>query len=504
MPRPVWPMRFFMWIVAAFLCAAGCPASGASSVEHRGVVYVSLPALLHPDFLDGRSELVDFARTIEVRTADRRVRFEDGGSTVGRASQAPVPLRSPVLVLDGVHYVPVEECASVFGYGLESKGSSSASLVYEDRRLPLESERLDVPHLQTRVEELRAVRRPLVLTSPLSVRRNLHETTPAERLPATTALLVRREVRIDGVPHALVTRNDETLETYAVTIDALQRASRESVLHDTHLDQIFERLDTLATRSAAINHGCRQELPHAVALTVDMCWSLRPYERDFFRFVPRLAKLGEAPITLFMTGRWLAQHPLEMERLIELSREPGVGVTWGLHSWVHPKERPFMNRYTADEVRDDNLRLERDLLEWGIVPSIFYRFPGSDPRRAPPARDPRAGPDQRRLRQLGRLHAPRSAASPSAANRWQHPADPRQRQRSRRHQADVRVDDRESPLQARPRQSLHCRPRYSGSSTARHAPTSASDAQRRLIKRNLAKLGRRALRPPSSHTTGPT
>jgi peptidoglycan/xylan/chitin deacetylase (PgdA/CDA1 family) len=104
---------------------------------------------------------------------------------------------------------------------------------------------------------------------------------------------------------------------------------------------------------------------------------LRSYERDFFRFVPRVPKHnGDAWLTLFVTGRWLEQHPEEMERLIDLSREPGVGVTWGLHSWVHPKQRPFMNDYSPQEVRDDNLRVEAELLRWGIVPSIFYRFPG--------------------------------------------------------------------------------------------------------------------------------
>jgi peptidoglycan/xylan/chitin deacetylase (PgdA/CDA1 family) len=77
-----------------------------------------------------------------------------------------------------------------------------------------------------------------------------------------------------------------------------------------------------------------------------------------------------------MSGRWIEQHPTEMQQLIDLSRMPGVGITWGLHSWEHPKEQPFMNTFSPAVLRRDTLRLERLLLEWGIVPSVFYRFPG--------------------------------------------------------------------------------------------------------------------------------
>ncbi|MDQ3439780.1 MAG: polysaccharide deacetylase family protein [Planctomycetota bacterium] len=350
-------------------------AFAARAVEHRGVVFVSLPDLLDEDFLNGTWALTDSGRTIDVSVRDRSVRFAEGGDRIVPALGNETMLRSPVLVLDGTHYVPADECASLLGYTYDPK--PSPTLVYEDRRLTLEIEPLDLPHLNMRVDALRPVRRAIVLTAKLSVRPNLHDGTPAKELPAGTGLLVRREVRLNGVPHGIITRSDESLDSYAVALDALNGASRETSLEPTHLGRVLKRLSDFASHSSAINHGPRTDLPRTVSMTVDLCWSLRPYERDFFRFVPRVAKVnGDAWVTLFVTGRWLEQHPDEMERLIELSREPGVGVTWALHSWVHPKQRPFMNAYSPQDVREDNQRVEAELLRWGIVPSIFYRFPG--------------------------------------------------------------------------------------------------------------------------------
>ena len=363
----------FLALLSLVLCVSTAFATHA--VEHRGVVFVSLPDLLDGAALNGTWELTNLARTIDVRLADRRVQFVEGGDRVVVDGGAETMLRLPVLVLGGEHYVPAEECAPHLGCTYQSK--PSPTLVLGERRLELEVEPLRLPHFKTSVEGFRPVRRGVVLTTPLPVRRSLHADAPAEELPAGTKLLVRREVRLDNVPHAIVTRSDESLQTYAIPLDALNAASRDGAIDETHLGRVLKRLGDLATHSSAINHGPRAKLPRTVSVTVDLCWSLRPYERDFFRFVPRVAKLkGDASITLFVTGRWLEQHPEEVERLIELSREPGVGMTWGLHSWVHSKQRPFMNEYSPEQVRDDNLRVEAELLRWGIVPSIFYRFPG--------------------------------------------------------------------------------------------------------------------------------
>ena len=96
-----------------------------------------------------------------------------------------------------------------------------------------------------------------------------------------------------------------------------------------------------------------------------------------------LTRSAGTPVTLFVSGRWLEQHPTEMEKLVDWEQEQGAELTWGLHSWEHPKTGGFMNDFSAEDVKKDNLRVEQLLLEWGIVPTVYYRFPGliHDPTR---------------------------------------------------------------------------------------------------------------------------
>src|SRR5688572_6921788 len=178
--------RLSLWLGAALgvFATSSSPALAARATEHRGIVFVSLADLLESDALNGRWELTELGRTIDVRLADRRVRFEEGGDRVVNEGGEGTMLRSPVLVLDGAHYVPAEECAPLMGLTYERK--PAPALVQGGRRIALEVQPLDLPHFKTRVEDLRPVRRSVVLTAPLAVRRDLHDSTAAEELPAGT------------------------------------------------------------------------------------------------------------------------------------------------------------------------------------------------------------------------------------------------------------------------------------------------------------------------------
>src|SRR5205814_9799045 len=78
----------------------------------------------------------------------------------------------------------------------------------------------------------------------------------------------------------------------------------------------------------------------------------------------------------FVSGRWLEQHPMDMRELIMLDSDKAVEITWGLHSYLHPKAGGFMNDLEPVLVNEDTLKLETQFLTWGIVPQVYYRFPG--------------------------------------------------------------------------------------------------------------------------------
>ena len=133
-----------------------------------------------------------------------------------------------------------------------------------------------------------------------------------------------------------------------------------------------------AGQEAALRRGEPQQLGKTVAVTVDLCWSLRRSETRLFQTLKEVASRAKKKIhpVMFVSGRWLQQHPLEMHELVQLSLEPNVELIWGHHSWDHPKSGGFMNDYPPPQLREDTLRLERAFLEWGIAPTVYYRFPG--------------------------------------------------------------------------------------------------------------------------------
>ncbi|GFE57316.1 polysaccharide deacetylase [Geobacter sp. AOG1] len=118
-------------------------------------------------------------------------------------------------------------------------------------------------------------------------------------------------------------------------------------------------------------------------LTVDMCPSVRPFEREFFAAVGRLpqGKGGPVPVAVAMTGRWLEQHPKELAWLKEQATDGRLAITWVNHSFNHPYdprvplERTFLLTPGTDLEREV-LATEVLLLENGLTPSPYFRFPG--------------------------------------------------------------------------------------------------------------------------------
>jgi peptidoglycan/xylan/chitin deacetylase (PgdA/CDA1 family) len=118
-------------------------------------------------------------------------------------------------------------------------------------------------------------------------------------------------------------------------------------------------------------------------LTVDLCPSKRPFERAFFEAVADLAeKNGKAtPVALAMTGVWLQQHKEELGWIEREIRQGKLAVTWVNHSYDHPYdpkaplERNFLLSPGTDFERQV-LATEALMLENGLLPSPFFRFPG--------------------------------------------------------------------------------------------------------------------------------
>jgi len=120
-----------------------------------------------------------------------------------------------------------------------------------------------------------------------------------------------------------------------------------------------------------------------VVLTVDLCPSRRPLERSLFTDV--VAALGPeerpVPVAIAVTGVWMAEHADDLAWLLGLVARGDLAVTWIDHTFSHrfdpaaPLQRNFLLE-PGTNLEAEILRTEQAMLEHGMLPSVFFRFPG--------------------------------------------------------------------------------------------------------------------------------
>lgn len=116
-------------------------------------------------------------------------------------------------------------------------------------------------------------------------------------------------------------------------------------------------------------------------LTVDMCPSKKPFEKEFFEELIRISKYNNKPfpIGIAISGRWILEHREEFEWI--LNNKKNLNIVWINHSFSHPYDPKLENDKNFLLMKNINIEnevfdLEKLLIENGEVPSIFFRFPG--------------------------------------------------------------------------------------------------------------------------------
>ncbi|TGU74026.1 polysaccharide deacetylase [Geomonas terrae] len=116
-------------------------------------------------------------------------------------------------------------------------------------------------------------------------------------------------------------------------------------------------------------------------LTVDLCPSKRPFERELFEAAEALGKGAPVPVAVMVSGLWLASHPDEVAYLKGEVAAGRLAVTWVNHSWHHhyDAKAPLAENFLlapGTDLTAEVLHLEELLLARDLVPSPFFRFPG--------------------------------------------------------------------------------------------------------------------------------
>ena len=189
-----------------------------------------------------------------------------------------------------------------------------------------------------------------------------------------TLFLISRRFELSGVTFYLTT-NTQTLQTKVRSLDPLKLMP---------LDKNFSKTPFAKQLSAAtatyIKGGATQGITandKAIYLSMDLCPSSKKgYESDF---IEKLTKQnGKTPIAIALSSAWKEHHPKEFEALV---KNPLLEITWVNHTHTHfydpklPERKNFMLHQNTD-TKTEILGLEKTLLEEGITPSVFFRFPG--------------------------------------------------------------------------------------------------------------------------------
>lgn len=125
------------------------------------------------------------------------------------------------------------------------------------------------------------------------------------------------------------------------------------------------------------NHGLTGAKDHSTGtyLTVDLCPSTKEFNKPFFELI----KQKEWPVAIAVSGLWILKHSDDWRWLQQtLAHSP---VTWVNHSRNHPvyPDVPLEKNYLLSEGRDvkkEILTNEILMIQKGLTPAIFFRFPG--------------------------------------------------------------------------------------------------------------------------------
>jgi peptidoglycan/xylan/chitin deacetylase (PgdA/CDA1 family) len=189
-----------------------------------------------------------------------------------------------------------------------------------------------------------------------------------------TLYLVTRRFEQNHQPFYLIV-NTKTLQT---KITSLDEALLQPVDHAFEQTLFAKRLTESTQKSfkGGATHAFTA-VPQAIYLTMDLCPSSKQgYEEAFVEQLTR--ENGKTPIAVAISSSWIEHHEKAFDAL---KNNPKLELTWVNHTHTHfynrfLKDRENFMLYPNTDIKEEILGLEKTLIERGITPSVFFRFPG--------------------------------------------------------------------------------------------------------------------------------
>ena len=127
-------------------------------------------------------------------------------------------------------------------------------------------------------------------------------------------------------------------------------------------------------------------LTHAIVsrpqlyLTADLCPSHKPLDRSLFENLTHDKNVA-VPMAINVSGNWIRKHEEDFQWLRAKEQSGALRITWANHSDTHPYVPHIpdtRNFLLSPGVNFDSeiFGVEKLLFSHGVVPSVFFRFPG--------------------------------------------------------------------------------------------------------------------------------
>ena len=199
--------------------------------------------------------------------------------------------------------------------------------------------------------------------------------------------MIIREFENDGKGYFMLV-NPQTLETKINDISfyevkPMTLAEARTFFKNTAYIRAIDKAEkqSVSIQDAGIENGLPKET--GISLTADLCPSHRPLDKIIFTDIFREFQKVErpVPVALSITGIWMRQHPQDLEWLKKMQQDREIYITWINHSFNHrvslslPLKENFLLEPGTD-IDYEVLETEKAMLKSGLLPSVFFRFPG--------------------------------------------------------------------------------------------------------------------------------
>lgn len=186
----------------------------------------------------------------------------------------------------------------------------------------------------------------------------------------------------------LLTANPEDLHTALVPVgECSDFQEGMSAIDKTFPKSVYVRaLKTVQKHETSLQDaGIISTFPKekGIVLSIDLCPSEKPLEKGLFVALMNNFKQDKEPIpvSVSITGHWMRNHREDLNWMKFLQKSHRFDITWVNHSYSHryirslPLQLNFMLMKHTN-VRSEVLNNEIMMLENGLTPSVFFRFPG--------------------------------------------------------------------------------------------------------------------------------